>query len=155
MGSCFNSQYKSAVADAYGNVYQFNGTGSGTGAPGIYASAAFAGGAPLTNLLTVEAPFLSPYYGPASPTSLANGGSPAELPLTYGNAYIFIGDPAINSGALINDFPAVLVANNENFDIRPASMVVDAFRHVLVLRYALPGTKPHRPVHVGCDPDRV
>ena len=79
----FNSQYKMSEVDAYGNVYQLNGTGSGTGAPGIYSATAYAGGAPLTNLLTVEAPSLAASYGTVP------GNAPAELPLTYGNSVYF------------------------------------------------------------------
>ncbi|HWB31806.1 MAG TPA: Ig-like domain repeat protein [Acidobacteriaceae bacterium] len=115
----FNSQYKAAVADAYGNVYQYNGTASSTGPPGIYASVAFAGGTPLTNLLTAEAPTLSGYYGTGP------GNAPDELPLTYGSAYDFIDNPALPSPALISYYSNVLVTTDHNFDIRPSSSVTD------------------------------
>src|ERR1035437_4121866 len=112
----FNSQWKNAMVDAYGNIYQLNGTASSTGQPGIYAPAGYAGGAPLTNLLTAEAPSLAASF----PT-------PPELPLTYGNSYIVIGNPAITN-ALPNDFPDVLVTQNGGaFDVRPASMRPDIF----------------------------
>ena len=111
----FNSQYKEAEADAFGNIYQLNGTGSGTGPPGIYAAAAYAGGAPLTNLLTAEAPSL-----------VGNYPTPAEIPLTYGTSYIAIGDPAITS-SLPSSFPDVLATQNEDLDIRPSSLLPDNF----------------------------
>jgi sugar lactone lactonase YvrE len=111
----FNSQYKESETDAFGNVYQLNGTGGGTGPPGIYAAAAYAGGAPLTNLLTAEAPSLAASYP-----------SPAELPLVYGSSYIAIGDPAITS-TLPSRFPDVLATQNEDLDIRPSSLLPDNF----------------------------
>ena len=121
----FNSQYKYSTTDAYGNVYQGNGTGSSTGAPGIYSNVAYAGGPAITNLLTAEAPSLASYYGPGN-TTVTAGGSPAELPLQYGNDYITIGNPAISS-SLPSNFPDVLASQNEDFDIRPADMRVDSF----------------------------
>ena len=129
-GIVFNTQYKFSGTDAYGNVYQLNGTGGGTGPPGIYGNVGYAGGAPLTNLLTAEAPLLAPYYGPtaASGLTLANGGAPAELPLTYGNGYITLGNPLGPGGSLPTNFPAVYAnANNGLFDVRPASLRVDPF----------------------------
>lgn len=116
----FNSQYKEAEVDAFGNIYQLNGTGSGTGPPGIYAAAAYAGGAPLTNLLTAEAPSLAGSY------SATIGNTPNELPLTYGNSYIAIGNPSITS-SLPSDFPDVMATQNEDFDIRPSSLLPDNF----------------------------
>jgi len=118
----FNSQYREGQADAWGNLYQLNGTGSGTGPPGIYGQADYAGGAPLTNLLTVEAPLLAGSFGPgATPPN-----APAELPLTYGNAYVVLGNPAISS-SLPGSFPDVLAVTNEDLDIRPSSLLPDAF----------------------------
>ncbi|MGA1982566.1 MAG: hypothetical protein ABSG84_08830 [Acidobacteriaceae bacterium] len=118
----FNSQYREGQADAWGNLYQLNGTGSGTGPPGIYGQAGYAGGAPLTNLLTVEAPLLASSFGPgATPPN-----SPAELPLTYGNAYVVLGNPAISS-SLPGSFPDVLAVTNEDLDIRPSSLLPDTF----------------------------
>ena len=118
----FQSQYREAEVDAYGNIYQLNGTGSGTGAPGIYSATAYAGGAPLTNLLTVEAPLLASSFGPtATPPN-----APAELPLTYGNSYISIGNPAISS-TLPGSFPDVLAVTNEDLDLRPSSLLPDVF----------------------------
>ncbi len=119
----YNSQYKEAETDAYGNIYQLNGTGGGTGPPGIYAAAAYAGGAPLTNLLTAEAPALAGTYGPNSSTP---GNTPPELPLTYGNSYIAINNPTVSS-PLLSIFPDVLPALNGAFDIRPSSLLPDNF----------------------------
>ncbi len=118
----FSSQYKDAEADAFGNIYQLNGTGSGTGPPGIYAAAAYAGGAPLTNLLTAETPSLAPFYG-------ATGNTPQELPLTYGNSYIAIGNPSLNSTLPGNTagFPDIIAVQNEQFDIRPTALRPDTF----------------------------
>ncbi len=115
-----NSQFKFSTVDAYGNVYEGNGTGGGTGPPGIYGAVAYAGGTPLTNVLTAEAPMLSPYY------SAAIGNAPDELPLTYGRAYVILGNPAISS-ALPSLFPDVYPPQNQSFDIRPASLRVDTF----------------------------
>ena len=58
----FSSQYVYAGADAYGNVYQLNGTGGSIAVPGYYESVSYAGGVPLTNLLTAEVPTLSSVY---------------------------------------------------------------------------------------------
>ncbi len=119
----FQSQYKEAEVDAFGNIYQLNGTGSSTGPPGIYAAAAYAGGAPLTNLLTAEAPSLTGYYSPSVGNALA------ELPLNYGNSYIVIGNPAITSTLPPNStgFPDVMAVQNQQFDIRPSALLPDNF----------------------------
>jgi sugar lactone lactonase YvrE len=110
----YNSQYKEAEVDAFGNIYQLNGTGSGTGPPGIYGAGAYAGGAPLTNLLTAEAPTLIGSY-------------PNSATLAYGNSYIVLGNPAITS-ALPGSFPDLLVATNGgSFDVRPSSLLPDNF----------------------------
>ena len=61
-GIVFNSQYVYAGADAYGNVYQLNGTGGSIAVPGYYENVGYAGGAPLTSLLTAEVPTLSSVY---------------------------------------------------------------------------------------------
>ena len=118
----FQSQYKEAEVDAYGNLYQLNGTGGGTGPPGIYANVVYAGGAPLTNLLVAETPTLSSTY--PTPPELNSSGLP-----TYGNAYISIGNPALTStlpGATTG-FPDVISTQNEQFDIRPSSLLPDNF----------------------------
>ena len=47
----FGSALKALAVDSYGNVYQANGSGA---TPGIFESVAFAGGAPLSNLLNLE-----------------------------------------------------------------------------------------------------
>ncbi len=118
----FNSQMRDDEVDAFGNIYQMNGTGSGTGPPGIYSNTIYAGGTALTNLLTVEAPFLASSYGPAATPPNA----PSELPLTYGNAYISIGNPALTS-TLPGSFPDVLAVTNEDLDIRATSLLPDVF----------------------------
>lgn len=125
----FNTQYKFGGADAYGNVYQLDGTGSGTGQPGIYGNVGYAGGAPLTNLLTAEAPMLASYYGPGNTSlTLATGGAPAELPLTYGNGYITLGNPLLTSPSLPNEIPDIYAtASNGWLDVRPASLRMDPF----------------------------
>jgi len=120
----FNSQYRESETDAFGNIYQLNGTGGGTGPPGIYSATAYAGGTPLTTLLTVEAPLLSAYYGPNS--TILPGNAPAELPLTYGDSYISIGNPALTS-TLPGSFPDVLAVTNEDLDIRSSSLLPDTF----------------------------
>jgi sugar lactone lactonase YvrE len=125
----FSAQWESGEADAYGNIYQMNGTGASTGVPGVYAPAAYAGGAPLTNLLTVEAPSLSPVYGPAEttyPVPASDTATPNELPLTYGNSYISIGNPSLTS-TLPGNFPNVLATTNEELDVRASYLIPDAF----------------------------
>jgi len=120
----YNSQYKIAQADAYGNIYQLNGTGGGTGPPGIYSATTYAGGAPLTNLLIAEAPNLAGYYGPTV------GNAPAELNAqglpTYGNSYMTMSNPQVSS-ALPGSFPDVLVTTNSSFNIRPSHLMSDNF----------------------------
>ena len=118
----YNSQYREAEVDAYGNIYQLNGTGGGTGPPGIYSATAYAGGGPLTNLLTVEAPLLASSFG----TKANPPNAPDELPLTYGNSYISIGNTALTS-TLPGSFPDVLAVTNEDLDIRPSSLLPDVF----------------------------
>jgi sugar lactone lactonase YvrE len=113
-GLVYNTQYKAAEVDAYGNVYQLNGTGGGTGPPGIYGAAAYAGGAPLTNLLTATAPGLASSY-------------PGELPLTYGNSYIILGDPAISSPLTAGIVDIIVTQNEGSFMIRATSLRPDNF----------------------------
>lgn len=123
-GIVFNSQFKMSESDAFGNLYQLNGTGSGTGLPGIYSATAYAGGAPLTNLMVAEAPSLATSFGPGpgnAPAELNSAGLP-----TYGNSYITIGNPAITS-ALPSSFPDILATTNEDLDIRPSSLLPDVF----------------------------
>jgi sugar lactone lactonase YvrE len=115
----FQSQYKEAEVDAYGNLYQLNGTGSGTGPPGIYANVVYAGGAPLTNLLITETPTLAAAY--PSPPELNSSGLP-----TYGNAYVGIGNPPLTS-TLPTFFADVMATQNQDFDIRPSSLLPDNF----------------------------
>jgi sugar lactone lactonase YvrE len=107
------SQYKVSETDAYGNLYQLVGTGGGILPPGYYGGAAYAGGAPLTNLLNAEAPSLASSY-------------PGELPLNYGYAYIVINNPVLSS-PLISNYPDILVAQNSSFLIRPSSLLPDNF----------------------------
>jgi sugar lactone lactonase YvrE len=120
----FNTQYKAGEVDAYGNIYQLNGTGSGTGPPGIYSATAYAGGAPLTNLIIAEAPLLNGSYGPGpgnAPAILNSNGLP-----TYGNSYDTIGNPA-GTGPLPGSYPDVLAATPGSLDIRPSSLLPDIF----------------------------
>ncbi len=112
----FNSQYKNATADAYGNVYQLNGTGGGIGPPGYYGGVAYAGGAPITNLLTAEAPVFSPLYP-----------SPAMLPLTYGAWYDVLNNMTASTSLPSCCFVDVLAATNGTVLIRPASFRPDVF----------------------------
>jgi sugar lactone lactonase YvrE len=123
----FNSQYKSSQVDAYGNIYQLNGTGSGTAAPGIYAAAAYAGGAPLTSLIQVETPSLSATYGShsATPGNTPDALNAAGLP-TYGNSYPIIDNPTLTN-SLPSSFPDILAAATVNLDIRPSSLAPDNF----------------------------
>jgi sugar lactone lactonase YvrE len=120
-----NSQYEGGVADAYGNIYQANGSGSGTGFPGIYGAAAYAGGAPLTNLLTVEAPFLATTFGP---NGVAQGAfaAPAELPLTYGNSYDAVNNVGLSQVLGSYDL-AVYGINAVDLFIRPNVWMPDSF----------------------------
>jgi len=121
----YTNDYDYSSADAYGNVYQVNTKGA---SPGIYASVAYAGGTPLTNLLTVEAPYLSSIYSAnetAYPTPSSDQRTPNELPLTYGNAYIVGGQPA--TAVLPGAFLSVLAVTTEELVIRPTSWVADTF----------------------------
>jgi sugar lactone lactonase YvrE len=122
----YQSEFKSSQADAYGNVYQVNGTSGKTGPPGIYGASAYAGGSPLANLIIAETPYLEGTYGPNSANP---GNTPAALNAnglpTYGNAYDTLDNPA-SSGSL-SGFPDVLAVTNTTFDIRPSSFAPDNF----------------------------
>ena len=128
-GIVFNSQYVYAGADAYGNVYQLNGTGGSIAVPGYYENVGYAGGAPLTSLLTVEVPTLSSVYS-ATETAYSvpssDSKTPNELPLTYGNIYVDISNPSLNS-ALPSGFLNVIVTTTNEFLIRPVSVRPDSF----------------------------
>jgi hypothetical protein len=129
----YNTQSRGGEVDAWGNIYQLDGTGSGTGPPGIYSATAYAGGGPLTNLLQAEAPLLASSFGPSAtppnaPPELSNCPSPSSctgLP-TYGNSYVTIGNTALTS-TLPGNFTDVLAVTNEDLDIRPSSLLPDAF----------------------------
>ena len=128
-GIVFNSQYVYAGADAYGNVYQLNGTGGSIAVPGYYENVGYAGGAPLTSLLTVEVPTLSSVYSAtetAYPVPSSDSKTPNELPLTYGNIYVDISNPSLNS-ALPSGFLNVIVTTTNEFAIRPVSVKPDSF----------------------------
>ena len=116
----YNSQFKNADVDAYGNIYQLNGISGTVGPPGIYPAAAYAGGPALTNLLNVEAPYYANYY------STTIGNAPNELPLTYGNSYMTIGNTSFNP-TLPAGYPDVIVDSNTDVDIRPTSLRPDIF----------------------------
>jgi sugar lactone lactonase YvrE len=122
----YNSQVEDGQSDAYGNIYQLNGSSGSTTAPGIYGAVAYAGGAPLTNLLTAEAPFLTPYYGPQGIVSTPPYMSNAELPLTYGNSYIDLDNPALTT-TLPSYNNGVYAISNTSLDIRPNVMLPDTF----------------------------
>jgi sugar lactone lactonase YvrE len=127
-GITYNSQYVEGVADAYGNVYQLNGTGSGTGVPGIYVPGVYAGGTPLTNLLTAEAPHLVSTYSStetAFPVPASDKPTPNELPLTYGTAYVTIGNPTL-AGTLPGAFLNIQVNANNEYNIRATSLMPDS-----------------------------
>ena len=125
----FNSQNTFDLADAYGNVYQLNGSGGGTGVPGIYANAVYAGGSPLTSLLNIMAPVLTSVYSSkqtAFPVPSADTKTPDELPLTYGNGYVVLNNLTITS-PLPSGYLNVLIANNNGLDIRSTSFKPDSF----------------------------
>jgi hypothetical protein len=126
-GQClvFTNDYQYSSADAYGNVFQVNTKGR---SPGIYAAVAYAGGAPLTSLLTVEAPQLSSIYSAtetAYPVPPADSPTPNELPLAYGNAYIVGGQPA--TSVLPGAFLSISAVTSEELVIRPTSWNADTF----------------------------
>ena len=128
-GIVFNSQYVYGGADAYGNVYQLNGTGGSIAVPGYYENVGYAGGAPLTSLLTVEVPTLSSVYSAtetAYPVPSSDSKTPNELPLTYGNIYVEISNPSLNS-ALPSGFLNIIVTTSNEFLIRPVSVKPDSF----------------------------
>ena len=121
----FLNDYQYASADAYGNVFEVN---QKSASPGIYTAVAYAGGAPLTSLLTVEAPQLSGIYSAtetAYPVPPADSPTPNELPLAYGNAYIVGGQPA--TSVLPGAFLSVSAVTSEELVIRPVSWNADSF----------------------------
>jgi sugar lactone lactonase YvrE len=116
-GLVFTSQYKGAQADQYGNVYQINGTGGGTGAPGIYVPVAYAGGSPLTNLLTAEAPLTQQIF-------------PGTTPPTYGTSYPVIGLPGsanTSLNAISSPYIEQAVGSFGSFDVRPSDVTADIY----------------------------
>ena len=123
----YNSQYKLSQVDAYGNIYQMNGTGGGVSPPSYYADTIYAGGPPLTNLLQVEAPMFAGTYGPNSATP---GNAPAELNSaglpTYGNAYDSVGNETIAS-SLVLSIDLLVPLDGSGFYIRPNGMLPDNF----------------------------
>lgn len=123
----YNSQFKVSQADAYGNIYQMNGTGGGTANPGIYAATAYAGGTPLTNLLQAEAPSYAGTFGPNSATP---GNAPAELNAaglpTYGASYDSVGNETISSNLTLK-IDLLVPTDGSGFDIRPDGMLPDNF----------------------------
>ncbi len=125
-----NSQFMSGQADAYGNVYETDGSGGGTAAPGVDGMVAYAGGSPLTSLLTVEAPMLSSTYSLSQTVAVVPPGdqpTPNELPLAYGNAYLVVDNPSA-TGQLEANIPNVFaVYGNNDLAIRPVSLLPDVF----------------------------
>jgi sugar lactone lactonase YvrE len=123
----YNSQNKTAQVDAYGNLYQLQGTGGSTGPPGIYGATAYAGGAPLTNLIQAESPYLAGTYGPNSATP---GNAPAALNSaglpTYGASYMTLNNPNIPT-KLPSFYASVIVPLDGAFDVRSSSFLPDNF----------------------------
>jgi sugar lactone lactonase YvrE len=120
------NQWVGSYTDAYGNTFQFNGTGGGTTPPGIFVGVAYAGGAPVTNLLTVEAPSLTSAYGPNGIITGLNA-APPELPLIYGDWYVAIGEPNNTSPTLPNDTPIAYGINGIDVSIRASDISEDTF----------------------------
>ena len=82
--------------DGYGNLYQTDGSGSGTGVPGIYGAIAYAGGPGITNFLSsggvggIYTKNVNAGYSPTETLAAVPAGDtllPNMLPLTYGNSY--------------------------------------------------------------------
>jgi sugar lactone lactonase YvrE len=120
------NQWVGAYTDAYGNTFQFNGTGSGTTPPGIFVGVAYAGGAPITNLLDAEAPFLTSAYGPNGVITGQNA-APAELPLIYGCWYVTIDNPAASTVTLLSNVPIAYGINNIDVSVRATAISEDTF----------------------------
>ena len=89
-------QYQGGEVDGYGNLYQTNGSGGGTGVPGIYGAIAYAGGPGITNYLSstgaggIYTKNVSAGYTPTETVAAippVDSLIPNELPLTYGNSY--------------------------------------------------------------------
>ena len=155
-GIVFNSQYVYAGADAYGNVYQLNGTGGSIAVPGYYENVGYAGGAPLTSLLTAEVPTLSSVYSAtetAYPVPSSDSKTPNELPLTYGNIYVDISNPSLNS-ALPSGFLNVIVTTTNEFAHSAGFGQARQLWQPLRLRRPLSGNQSNRPVHRGWDPSQ-
>jgi sugar lactone lactonase YvrE len=130
-GIVFNSQYVSGQADAWGNIWQVNGTGSGTGLPGISIQVTYAGGAPVASLLTVEAGTLSGEYGAFQNSNSANPAPDAtwpeinELPLVYGSDYLAAGNPPITSTLPGGIWAILATASQGGLVIRPVAAMTD------------------------------
>jgi len=120
------NQWVGSYTDAYGNTFQFNGTGGGTTPPGIFLGVAYAGGPPVTNLLTFEAPFLANFYGPNGLVTGTNA-APPELPLVYGDWYVAIGNPGAATVTLPNDDPIAAGINSVDVIIRATDISEDSF----------------------------
>ncbi len=120
------NQWVGAYTDPYGNVFSWNGTGGSVTPPGYYAGVAYAGGAPLTSLLTAEAPFLTTVYGP---NGLATGAfaAPPELPLIYGDWYVVIDNPAAPTITLPNNDTVAYGINAVDVLIRATAMSEDTY----------------------------
>ena len=120
------NQWVGAYTDPYGNVFSWNGTGGSVTPPGYYAGVAYAGGAPITSLLTAEAPFLTTVYGP---NGLATGAfaAPPELPLIYGDWYIVIDNPAAPTITLPNNDTVAYGINAVDVLIRATAMSEDTY----------------------------
>jgi hypothetical protein len=118
-----------STVDAYGNIYQT--IYKGANPPGIYLAIAYAGGAPLTSLLTVESYVFSSEYGsafnsnPANPAPDANTPEINELPLVYGSSYIGGGNPPITSTLPGGIWAVLATATEGGLVIRPTAAMAD------------------------------
>lgn len=108
----YSSALSGLSVDAYGNVYELNNKGA---VPAIYAGVAFAGGTPLTHLLSIELAT----GGPVTNT-FTNQTTPV-----YGDFYSVIGEYPVASQLTGSDTEQTANCCNSTV-IRPVSYVPDA-----------------------------
>jgi serine/threonine-protein kinase len=117
------------TTDAYGNIYQT--IYKGANLPGIYLAITYAGGTPLTNLLTVESYSLNGEFGSAFNSNSANPAPDLstpeinELPLVYGSSYIGGGNPPITSTLPGGIWAILATASQGGLVIRPTAAMAD------------------------------
>src|SRR6185312_7915418 len=114
-GLSYSGAVVGSQTDQYGNVYQLNSKGAGN--PGIYVPVSYAGGAPLTNLLTAEAPITGQIF-------------PGTTPPIYGNAYPVIGLPGSAStslGGISSPYIEQAVGSFQTFDVRASDVTADIY----------------------------